>query len=299
MAMLIWMETFAAVVESGSFTQAAEHLGISKSFVSKQVTQLEKKLDVRLLHRSTRTLSLTDEGNQFYQHCKRIVSEAEQARNELHESQENPRGRIRLTVPQSLIISRTGDVLLAFQKRYPDIELEVCVSGSIRDMIEEGIDLALRLGELENSALICRKLIDCDFIVAAAPEYIEAHGSPETPAELTTHNCLVYAGSRLGNHWPFRQPDGKDLSVSVSGTLVCDDGNLIIQGALEGIGIAFAPSIMFQPLINEGRLIPLLSEYASPPTTISALYPSRQYLSRKVRLLIEFLSENLSLYIRQ
>ena len=298
MAMLIWMETFAAVVEAGSFTKAADRLGISKSFVSKQITQLEKQLGIRLLHRSTRTLSLTDEGNQFYQHCNHIVSEAEKARNELLESQENPRGRIRLTIPQSLIISRTGDVLLAFQKRYPDIALEILVSGNVRDMIEEGIDLALRIGQLENSALICRKLIDCSFQIVAAPSYIEAHGSPQTPAELTGHNCLIYAGSKLGNHWPFRQADGKELSVNVKGNLVCDDGNMIIQGALEGLGIAFAPGIMFQPLINEGKLVPLLTEYAPPSTSISALYPSRQHLSRKVKLLVDFLSENLPLYIK-
>ncbi len=295
MAILTWMETFAAVVEAGSFTRASEQLGISKSFASKQVSQLERSLDVRLLHRSTRTLSLTDEGSTFYKHCQLIVSEAEKAKAEVLDSQQNPRGRIRITVPQSLIISRAGDVLLTFQKQYPDIQLEVIASGSAIDMINEGIDLALRIGHLEDSSLICRKLSECVFQVVASPEYIDQYGMPENPTELTQHNCLIYASSKLSQHWPFKLPDGKETTVNTRGNLACNDGNLIVKAALEGMGVAFAPSILFQSYIDEGRLCLLLSEFNQPPVSISALYPSNRNLSRKVKVLIDFLSEHLSL----
>jgi len=295
MAILTWMETFAAVVEAESFTKASEQLGISKSFVSKQVSQLEQSLGVRLLHRSTRKLSMTDEGSSFYKHCSLIVSEAEKAKAELLESQKNPRGRIRITVPQSLIISRAGDVLLKFQKQYPDIQLEVIASGAAADMIDEGIDLALRIGQLEDSSLICRKLSDCMLQVVASPQYIDQHGEPENPSELTQHNCLIYASSKLSQHWPFRLPNGKEITVNTRGKLACNDGNLIIKAALDGIGIAFAPSILFQPYIDEGGLCLLLSEYSMPPVSISALYPSNRNLSRKVKVLIDFLSKHLSL----
>jgi len=295
MGVLTWMETFAAVVKSGSFTKAAEQLGISKSFVSKQVSQLENNLGTRLLHRSTRKLSLTDEGVQFYKHCNLIVNEAEKAKAEVTDSGQNPRGRVRITVPQSLIISNAGKVLLDFQDVYPKIELEIIVSGASKDIIDEGIDLALRIGQIEDSALICKKLYECVFQAVAAPGYIRQYGKPKTPIDLTHHNCLIYASSKLSSHWPFRLPNGKEIKINTRGKLSCNDGHLIVKAALDGKGIAFAPSILFQHYIDEGKLTLLLSQYAQPPVSISALYPSNQNLSTKVRVLIDFLSEHLPL----
>jgi len=289
------METFAAVVEAGSFTNAAEQLGISKSFVSKQVSQLENKLGTRLLHRSTRRLSLTDEGSQFYQHCQLIVSEAEKARDEVIDSHQSPRGLIRITVPQSLIISNAGAVLLKFQEHYPDIELEIIASGAAKDIIEDGIDLALRFGQLEDSALICRKLAECVFQTVASPQYLSQHGKPDTPTDLTHHNCLIYASSKLSRHWPYRLANGKEITVHTRGNLVCNDGHLIVKAALAGKGIAFGPSILFQSFIEQGKLELLLTEFYRPPASISVLYPSSRNLSRKVKVLIDFISEHLTL----
>jgi len=288
------MGTFAAVVDAGSFTTAAEKLGISKSFVSKQVTQLEDSLGTRLLHRSTRKLSLTDEGARFYKHCRLIVTEAEKAREELLNSENNPRGRIRLTVPQSLVISNAGAVLLKFQDEYPNIELEIIASGSVQNLFDDGIDLALRIGQLEDSTLVCRKLSECMFQAVASPKYIHQYGKPEHPSELTSHNCLIYASSRLGRNWPFRLPDGKEIAVNIRGNLISDDGNLIVKAALEGRGIAFGPSILYRSFIEDGSLEQLLPEFYRAPVSISALYPSKQNLSRKVSVLIEYLSEHLS-----
>jgi len=289
------METFAAVVKAGSFTNAAEQLGISKSFVSKQVSQLENNLGVRLLHRSTRKLSLTDEGSQFYKHCDLIVSEAEKAKAEVIDSTQNPRGLIRITLPQSLLISNAGDVLLKFQEQYPDIELEIIASGGTINIIDSGIDLALRFGQLEDSALICRKLTECVFQTVASPQYVSQHGKPETPSDLTHHNCLIYASSKSSTHWPYIMPNGKEINVNTRGKLVCNDGLLIVKAALEGRGIAFGPSIIFHPAIEEGKLDLLLSEFYRPPVSISALYPSKRNLPRKVRVLIDYLADHLSL----
>jgi len=288
------MGTFASVVDLGSFTTAAEQLGISKSFVSKQITQLENSLGTQLLYRSTRKLSLTDEGEQFYRHCKLIVSEAEKAREELLDSENNPRGRIRVTIPQSLIISNAGDVLLKFQNEYPNIELEILATGSVQNLFNDGIDLALRIGRLEDSTLVCHKLSECMLQTVASPKYINQFGKPEFPEELTSHNCLIYASSRLGQHWPFRLPDGKEVAVNVRGNLISDDGHMIVKAALAGRGIAFGPSILYQSYIEDGSLEQLLPKYYRAPVSISALYPSKQNLSRKVKVLIDYLSEHLS-----
>ncbi len=293
MSILTWMESFAAVVEAGSFTTAADQLGISKSFVSKQISQLENSLGTRLLHRSTRKLSLTDEGARFYKHCELIVSEAEKAREEMIDSHDNPRGRIRMTLPQSLIISNVGSVLLKFQEEYPEIGLEIVASGVIENLIDEGIDLALRVGQLEDSTLISKKLSQCSFQTVASPQYIKKYGEPNHPSDLTHHNCLIYASSSTGRHWPFRLPTGEEVTVNIRGNLICNDGHLIIDAALQGRGVGFGPSFLYQPYIDKGELNLLLPEFSLPPVLISALYPSRQNLPRKVSVLIEFLSKHL------
>lgn len=287
------METFAAVVECGSFTAAAERLGLSKSFVSKQVSRLESHLGARLLYRTTRKLSLSDEGSRFYQHCKLITAEAENARAEVMDSQSRPRGRIRMTVPQSLIISGLGRLLLDFQRQYPDIELDVIVSGRSEDLVEEGIDIALRIGQLEDSSLISRRLRDCSFQLVASPGYLAQRGEPTQPSDLSEHNCLIYGDAKYTRSWPFRLPGGESVSVKVQGRLSCNDGQLIVDAVLAGAGIGFGPDFLYRQHIDSGDLCLLLPEYAPPTTAISALYPLNRNLSRRVRVLIDFLAERL------
>ncbi|MEH6443681.1 MAG: LysR family transcriptional regulator [Oceanospirillaceae bacterium] len=294
MNILMLMETFSVVVETGSFTAAAEKLGLSKSFVSKQISILELDLGARLLYRTTRKLSLSDEGTQFYNHCKIIMAEAENARSEVMDSQAAPRGRIRITMPQSLIISGFGQLLIEFQLQYPEIELEVVTSGRIEDLVEEGIDIALRVGQLEDSSLISRRLADCTFQVVASPKYVDKWGAPSQPADLMQHNCLIYGDSKLNRGWPFRGPSGESVTVKVKGRLISNDGGLIVEAMLTGLGIGFGPSFLFEKHIEEGRLQLLLSDYYQPPVAISALYPLNRNLSRRIRLLIDYLSERLT-----
>lgn len=288
------METYSAVVEAGSFTAAADRLGLSKSFVSKRITELEHQLGVRLLYRTTRKLSLSDEGARFYNHCRLIMAEAESARAEIMESHGNPRGMIRMTVPQSLLISGVGKVLLEFQRQYPDIELNVIASGRVEDLVEAGIDIALRIGQLEDSTLISRRLIDCAFHVVASPQYLETFGEPTQPVDLTQHNCIVYGDSRLGRSWPFQMPDGEALTVKVQGTLICNDGHLVVDAAVAGQGVAFGPDFLFKKYVDVGDLQLLLSRYYRQKTAISALYPLNRNLSRRVRVLIDFLTDHIS-----
>ncbi len=294
MSILNHMEAFTFAVKTGSFTAAAEQLGLSKSYVSKQVSQLENDLGVRLLYRTTRKLSLSHDGEQFYQHCKLIMAEADKARAEAMDSHDKPRGVIKLTIPQSFVLSEAGSVLIKFQNEYPDIELEIMTSGSNIDLIEESIDLALRIGELEDSTMMCRKLIDCEFQVVASRKYIEQHGVPDQPKELTQHNCLIYSASQLSRQWPFRLPGGETISVNVQGSLSCNDGQYILNGALNGMGICFGPSIMFKHHIDKNELCLLLEDYYLPAVSISAIYPLNRNLSRRVRLLIDFLAQELS-----
>jgi DNA-binding transcriptional LysR family regulator len=294
MNILTLMETFSVVVEVGSFTAAAEKLGLSKSFVSKQVSTLEEDLGCRLLYRTTRTLSLSDEGSQFYNHCKIIMAEAENARAEVMDIQGAPRGKIRMTIPQSLIISGFGKLLIDFQLQYPDIKLEVIASGRIEDLVKEGIDIALRVGQLEDSSLISRRLIDCTFQVVASPDYINKCGEPSQPADLMQHNCLIYSDSKINKGWPFRSPSGESIIVKAKGNLISNDGSLVVEGILNGLGVGFGPSFLFNEHVKQGRLKLLLSDYYQLPTAISALYPLNRNLSRRIRLLIDYLSERLS-----
>jgi len=285
------MESFAAVVETGSFTGAAEQLGISKSFVSKQISQLEDDMGTRLLHRSTRRLSMTDEGKRFYKHCKLIVDEAAKAQEEIIDSKTNPRGRIRIAIPQSMSISNMSSVFKRFQEKYPNIHLEIVASGVTENLIDEGFDLALRIGRLEDSTLISRRLSDCYYQTVASPKYLKKYGKPSHPKELTNHNCLIYASS--SRQWSYQKINGESFSVTARGNLVCNDGNLIVDAVLNGQGIAYGPSILYQPYISCGELEHLFESFVLPPVLISIVYPSKQNLSRKVSMFIDFLSENL------
>lgn len=294
MNMLTMMETFANVVETSSFTAAADRLQLSKSFVSKQVSQLESELGTSLLYRTTRKLSLTEEGALFYKHCQLIISEADNARAEITESQSTPRGKIRITIPQSLIIAGAGQTFLKFQQEYPDIELDVIVSGKFFDLTDNSIDLAIRVGQLEDSMLVSRKLESCFFQVVASPQYLKKQGAPKHPGDLKEHNCLVYGSSREVHHWSFRMTNGEAIVLKAQGKLTSNDGLLMVSAALEGMGIAFGPSFLFKKHLDLGTLSLLLPGYQQP-TAISAIYPANRNLPRRVRVLIDFLDEHLSI----
>ena len=294
MTILPYLETFSAVVEKGSFTAAAEALGISKPVVSKQVSLLERHLGVQLLHRTTRRLRLTDAGEVFASYSHRIMSDVREAEQSVLPLQNEPQGRLRISVPESLAMSLLPEALLGFQQQFPKIELDIHVSGRLVDLVEEGIDIALRVGKLEDSSLIARLLMPCGFHVCASPEYLKKHGKPKHPRELETHNCLIYSQAPHPDNWLFRDDQGKSISIKVNGNLRSDTGNILMNATLNGNGIFIGPTFMIVSALEEGRLETVLDQYTPVTTGLYAVYPYSKLVSTKVRAFVDFIAESWS-----
>lgn len=294
MTILPYLETFSAVVDNGSFTAAAESLGISKPVVSKQVSQLEKHLGVQLLQRTTRRLHLTQAGEIFASYSHRIMSEVHEAEQSVLPLQSEPRGRLRISAPESLAMSLLPEVLPRFQQEYPGLELELRISGRFIDLVEEGIDVALRVGSLDDSSLVARLLMPCSFHVCAAPDYLKVQGTPEHPDELMAHNCLIYSQGQSPDSWHFQDAQGKGFNVKVKGNFRSDTGSLLKNAALSGIGVFMAPSFMVADALEQGRLVSVLDDYAPARTGLYAVYPHSKLVSKKVRAFVDYLVGNWS-----
>lgn len=289
MSTLAYIETFSAVVENGSFTAAADALGISKPVVSKQVSLLEQQLGVQLLQRTTRRLHLTEAGEVFVSYAKRIMSEVREAEQSVLPLQSEPQGRLRISVPESLVISLLPDLLLSLQHKYPGLELDIQVTGRFIDLVEEGVDVALRVGNLEDSSLIARKIMPCSFHICGSPEYFDKHGVPSHPSELEAHNCLIYSQVQKSDHWSFRDEKGKAFNVKIKGNLISEAGNILMTAALNGNGIFIGPSYMVSSAIKDRRLKTVLDEYTHPATGLYAVYPYSKLVSTKVRAFVDHL----------
>ena len=292
MTILPYLETFAAVIDKGSFTAAAESLQISKPVVTKQVPQLEKKLGVQLLHRTTRQLKPTEAGEIFAHYALNIMEKVQEAEQAVLPLQGNPQGLLRITVPESLAGSKLSDVLHGFIKQYPGIELDILVSGQFVNLLEAGIDVALRAGKLEDSTLVARLLTPCRFHVCASPYYWKKHGVPKYPEELKAQNCLIYTQSPKPNTWFFKEKNSEDLTIKVKGNFRSSSGKLILNAALAGQGVFFAPSYMVINEINQGKLVTVLEDYLSTSAGLYAVYPHSHYVSAKVRIFIDYLTEH-------
>jgi len=298
MTILPYLETFAAVLDKGSFTAAAEYLQISKPVVSKQISQLEKRLGVQLLHRTTRQLKPTEAGDIFAHYTLDIMKKVQEAEQAVLPLQGNPQGLLRITVPESLAASKLSDVLHGFIKQYPRIELDILVSGQFVNLLEAGIDVALRAGKLEDSTLVAKLLAPCRFHVCASPDYWKKHGIPKHPEELKTQNCLIYTQRPKSNTWFFKEKNNDDLTIKITGNLKSSSGKLILNAALAGQGVFFAPSYMVINEMNQGKLIPVLEDYLSTSVGLYAVYPHSHYVSAKVRIFIDYLTTHWSDEIR-
>ena len=292
MSILPYLETFSAVVESGSFTSAAEILGKSRPVVSKQVSLLEQHLGVQLLQRTTRRLHLTHAGEIFASYSHKIMSDLREAEQSVLPLQSEPQGRLRISAPESLAISLLPEVLLKFQQKFPKIELDIHVSGRLVDLVAEGIDVGLRVGELEDSSLVARRLMPCGFHVCASPEYLRKHGKPKHPSELETHNCLIYSQSSHPDNWLFKNDKGKNISIKVNGNLRSDTGNILMNAAQNGNGIFIGPTFMISNALKEGKLETVLDQYTPITTTLYAVYPYSKLVSVKVRAFVDFIAES-------
>lgn len=257
--------------------------------VSKQMTVLEEKLGVRLLNRTTRKLSLTEAGRDYYERCQRILDEVQEMETEVAGLQNRPTGTLRVNAPVAFGHLHMMSLLLAYQRKYPGLAIELSLEDRYVDLVQEGIDVAIRFGELGDSQLVARHVGSSARVCVASPAYLAARGTPNEPADLNSHNCITYT-YLFSDKWPFEGRDGL-LSIKVRGDFRANSGMTIRAAALQGVGIASVPAFLVREDIETGRLVPVLSQFAPAPIRISAVYPSARLLSRKVKLFVEFMQE--------
>lgn len=285
------LEAFVAVVEAGSITQAAERLGIAKSAVSRRLSALEERLGVELIRRTTRRLNLTDTGQGFYEQAARILADLDEAESAAAQSHGELRGRLKVALPLSFGLRHMAGPIGEFSRRHPKVSFDLDLNDRRVDLLEEGADLALRIGRLDDSSLIARRLFDARTVVVASPDYLDAHGTPTAPGELAAHRCLVYSNLAEPTRWRCRDPDGTAIDIDVTPAMAASSGDLICAMAADGHGIAMQPTFIAGAAVTSGELVPLLTDYLWPVTPAWAVYPPTRHLSYRVRAFIDFLAE--------
>ena len=280
---------FVAVAETESFTAAAKQLDISTAQVSRQISALEKRLATKLLHRTTRKVSLTEAGNIYYQRCRQILDDLESAEDAISDMQSHPTGKLKITAPVTYGEATIAPLINSFLCRYPDLEIEINLSNLKQDLIEEGYDIAIRQGNLDDSTMMAKRLSSRTFYVCATPGYLEKHGTPKKPSDLEKHNCL----QSMNQYWYF-QVNGKAKNLRLNGNMRSNSGHALLDAALKGIGIVQLPGDYVCPHVESGNLVVLLEKYRAPDQGVWALYPQNRHLSSKVRLLLDYLGEALS-----
>ena len=285
------MIVFAQVVDSRSFSAAAARLGLSKSAVSKQIAKLEDRLGARLLNRTTRTLSPTDAGQDFYERCIRVAREVEEAERAITHLSAEPRGLLRLNAPASFGREYLAPLVPEMLARWPELRIEALFEDRFVDVVAEGFDLVIRITRLQDSSLVARRIASCRRLVCAAPSYLARRGVPRTPAELLQHDCILYSYATDQNEWEFVGPDGRLETVRVDGRLRANNAEVTLAALRAGAGLALSPDFIVGPDIAAGRLVPLLTGYENPFGAIYAVWPHNRNLAPKVRAVVDFLVE--------
>ena len=284
---------FVYVAEYESFTRAAKELGVSTAQVSRQISALEKRLNIKLLYRTTRKVSLTEEGRVFYQHCRGVLDGLDAAEQAVSNLQSKPQGRIKLTAPVTYGEQQLLPLVNDFMVQYSDIEVTAFLSNQKIDLIDGGYDLAIRIGKLSDSTMMAKKLSHRTNFVCAAPDYLKKYGIPHSLTELNQHNCLL--GTR--DYWHFIE-DGKNAdkekNLRVSGSVQYNSGHSLVDAALKGLGIVQLPDYYVQKHLASGALVSVLDKYREPEESIWAVYPHNRHLSPKIRLLVDYLAEYLA-----
>jgi DNA-binding transcriptional LysR family regulator len=283
------LRSFVEVVESGGFNRAARRLGISKSIVSRRITRLEAELGTRLLSRTTRGISPTEAGLEFKARSERILSELEEAREAIARQAGGVAGRLRLSAPLSFGVRHVAPVLAEIAQRHPRLEMDASYSDRLVDLIGERFDAAIRIGTLQDSTLVARRIAPVRAVLVASSDYLAQRGRPSTPSDLASHDCLIYTG-RTVPEWQFRAGK-RSISFRPEGRLRSDSGEAILQWAIAGLGIAEGPSFLVSDAIESGALEALLTHYARPEHAIYVVRPPGSYVPGKVRVLIDTLVE--------
>ena len=283
---------FAKVADLGSFSRAATELALSKATVSKALTRLEARLGTPLFHRSSRRLSLTESGRASLERAQRLLAEGEAVEEEVTDHVRQPRGLVRLTPPMSFGIQNLGAILPEFLVRYPEVSLDLRLTDRRVDLIAEGIDVALRIGVLEDSTLRARQLYAIRRLLVASPGYVERHGAPVHPRELEHHPALLFTQTASPGTWHFQHPLEGDCSVRVTGRLMLDNGDVAIPALVAGIGIAVMPEFLVWQAMRDGRLIELLPGWTTSPAALHVVTPPGALRPARVTALIEFLTRH-------
>ena len=285
------MQTFVRVVEAGSFTGAAERLKRAKSAVSRRVSELEERLGVRLFNRTTRRLSLTETGRAFYAHCVSILADLEEAELAVSAEYASLRGALRVAAPMSFGLLHLTPAINEFLRDHNELNLELDLNDRFVDLVEEGFDVAIRLGKLADSSLIARRLAPIRRITCANPIYLNRYGIPETPADLTHHVGLSYSNLPESVHWQYQSADGAARAVKVPIRMRANNGDVLLAAAIAGLGIIALPTFLVFDAIEQGKLQPVLSDYTLPQEAAYAVYPPGRHLSHRVRVFVNFLVE--------
>lgn len=301
MDMLASMRLFARVVRTENFSAVGRQLNLAPSSVSRQINALEEALGVRLLIRTTRKVNLTEAGQLYFDHVSRIISEIDEANRAVGELQAAPRGTLRINAPVSFGRVHVAPALPAFLERYPEVQIDFATTDQIIDLIEEGVDIAVRIAELKDSSLIARKLAPMHRVICGSPAYLQRRGTPRTPEDLGEHNCLTFRFAAASNLW---RPGAKlwrlrnhagQVEVPVGGSLSANNAEALVTAALAGLGLILVPSWLVGGYIERGELSTVLGDYRVSPSGIDAaiyaVYPPNRQLSPKVRVFIDFLVE--------
>ncbi|KQT41365.1 MULTISPECIES: LysR family transcriptional regulator [unclassified Methylophilus] len=286
------MLAFTRVVELESFTKAAMSLNLPKTTVSAQVLALEKRLRVKLLHRTTRRISVTTDGAAYYERAIRLLNELEETEAALHQATSNPKGRLRVDVPTPLGRLVIIPALQDFLKRYPEIQLEIGCDDRPIDLLEEGVDCVIRVGHPLDSTLVARRVGTMQFLLVASPEYLQTYGRPTHHDDLQRHQAVHFFSSKTGKVRNFiLEHAGEEQEVPTNRKLAINNGDAIVAAALAGIGVCQVPTFMVQGYLNEGKLERVLGDYPTGSLPLNALYPQNRHLSTKVRTFIEWVAE--------
>lgn len=279
---------FVQVAENESFTQTSKKLAISTAQVSRQISALEKRLNVKLFYRTTRKVSLTEEGRIFYQHCRSVLDGLDAAERAITNLQSKPQGKIKLTAPVTYGEQQVLPLVTNFMVQYGDVEVSAYLTNQNVDLVEEGYDLAIRLGKLADSSMMAKKLGNRTNYVCASPAYLKTYGIPHSISELNKHSCLL--GTL--DYWHFME-GGKEKNIRVAGRLRYNSGHCLADAALKGLGIVQLPDYYVEPYLQSGELVSLLDNYRESAEGIWAVYPQNRHLSPKIRLLVNYLAEHL------
>jgi DNA-binding transcriptional LysR family regulator len=289
---LVTLETFVAVVESGSLSRAAEKLETTAGAVSRRLSALEERLGLRLLNRTTRQLSLTESGEQYFRDLSDILQALREAEDRITHLSAAPAGNLKVAAPLSFGERALAPLVPEFLERFPGLRLSLDLDDRLVDILAMGADLALRIGPLTDSSLVAKPLAQIRRILCASPAYLERNGVPRRAAELAGHACLHYSNVGLKEEWTLLGPAGTEV-VEVAGPLCANNGDVLRKAALGGLGIVSLPEFIVADDLRSGRLRPVLADYGTQPLTLSALWPSRRFLPAKVRVFVDYLNEKL------